>query len=169
MKSKGDKAEKEALAMLTGLAPASLLVAQPSRRYGAGQMFDKGDLDVFPDVTIQVKWLAKLAEGVRQTLDGAVAQQRNAKTELHLGLARTSGHQRERWLAVCSTWPTGDPEPRLGTHSNIPKAITAILDCDQAIGRGLRIAAVQRGTSGTFWISTADAWVDALAVRRGVR
>lgn len=169
MKSKGDQAEREALQALVGLSPPALLVPEPTRRYGAGQMFDKGDLDVFPDVTVQVKWVAKLADGVRQALDGAVVQQRHAKSEFHLGLARTTGSQPERWVAVCSAWPTGDPEPHLGTHARVTKATAALLSCSQEVDRVHRIAAATISGRPTFWVCTVEAWIDALARHRGVR
>src|SRR6478735_12765266 len=53
-KRKGDRAEREAVAVLCELAP-DLVVARPQRLLGAGRREDTGDLWVFPGVTVQVK------------------------------------------------------------------------------------------------------------------
>ena len=68
-KRKGDRAEREAFAVLCLLAP-DLLVPRPQRLLGAGRREDTGDLWVLPDVTVQVKHRADPAQAIRIAADG---------------------------------------------------------------------------------------------------
>lgn len=160
MKQKGDQAEREAVAMLVGMAPKDLVVDRPGRKFGAGQMFDVGDLDVFPDVTIQVKWMKSLPPAVLQALRGAIVQQSNAKTAHHLGLARTTGRCPERWLATWTHWPSAPPATKpLGEFGNCPAAIRAITSCDNGLSRHERFVSFQSAATGTVFVGTVETWL----------
>ena len=84
-KRRGDRAEREALAVVCRLAP-DLVVARPQRLLGAGRREDTGDLWVLPGVTAQVKHRADPAQAIRLAADGAAAQARRAGSEFAVGL-----------------------------------------------------------------------------------
>lgn len=110
-KRKGDQGEREAVAVLTGLLPASLLVRRPMRMLAAGRREDEGDLDVIAGVSVQVKTWAGLSRACREAADGAVEQAATVGNPTHLGMApiprASTAPGSLRWLAIAYDWPGG--------------------------------------------------------------
>jgi hypothetical protein len=85
-KSRGDRAEREAAALL------SLLLGTPIRRkLGAGRSDDEGDLDGLSDFVLQVADWKDVARAAREKPDGAERQRRNAETRHAATLVRFRG------------------------------------------------------------------------------
>ncbi|MEZ5374815.1 MAG: hypothetical protein R2704_19270 [Microthrixaceae bacterium] len=101
-KQKGDKAEREAAAILaehTGL---------PIRRkLGAGRTDDEGDIEGLDGWTIEVKNYRDIATGVRRGMADCTAEQANAGTTHGVAMVRLPGGRFamvqtiEQWAA---TW-----------------------------------------------------------------
>lgn len=89
-KRKGDQAEREAVAVLRGLAP-DLVVGRPQRLLGAGRREDTGDLWVFPGVTVQMKYRADPLHALRPAADGATVQAARAGSGFAVGLVPLPG------------------------------------------------------------------------------
>lgn len=85
-KSRGDRAEREAAALLT------LLLGVPiRRRLGAGRSDDVGDLDGLSDFVLQVADWKDVARAAREKPDGAEQQRSNAQVPHAATLVRFRG------------------------------------------------------------------------------
>lgn len=108
-KAKGDKAEREAVAVLLGLAPDLVSVSRPQRKLGAGRAEDTGDLWIFHDCAVQVRAYAmpRIGLAIRSAALDAVAQAHNGDLPHALGLVLIPGARQAgvRWLACAAEWP----------------------------------------------------------------
>jgi len=82
-KNKGDKAEREACALLTEFTPYEV-----ERRFGAGMENDKGDLTGIPDTVIQIANWKDTNAAVLQKPREAEQQRINAKASHAVTLVR---------------------------------------------------------------------------------
>jgi len=162
-KNKGDRGEREAVVALCALAPDHVL-PNARRKLGAGRRDDMGDIDVFPDVTIQVKWLTSLPTALRDAAAGANVQSARAGTTYALGMApipraRKSG---VRWLASTTSWPGGPPPPDAVLVTGQSQTAVAHAQSERAgIPRSRRIAVVRRSGLVDLYVAPMEAWLDA--------
>ena len=163
-KRKGDRAEREAVAVLRALAP-DLVVGRPQRLLGAGRREDTGDLWVFPGVTVQVKWRADplhALHALRAAADGATVQGARAGSGFAVGLVPLPGARSAavRWVACCHHWPIPIPA---GTarFAGVARALTLVRADDPAVPRTHRLAVVERAGSVPLIVATVEAWVAA--------
>jgi hypothetical protein len=160
-KQKGDRAEREAVAILVAAAPL-LVLPTARRKLGAGRKDDMGDLDVFDGVTIQVKALANLARGLRSAAVGAAEQAIRANNQFALGLtpiprARASA---VRWLAGTLTWPGNAPDPDELAHFGITELAVAHARNEKiGVPRVRRIAVVERADMPDLYVAPVEAWI----------
>lgn len=161
MKDKGDRAEREALAMLKDVA-ADLLVDNPMRQLGAGRKDDIGDLHVFPDVAVQVKACSPstIRAACRAAATGATVQASRLLAPVALGLVKVPGARGPiKWLAAVELWPTDlDPETVTPFGSAAAKAI------DHARSGG--IAHVFGRGADPYLVAPLDLWLSAYRTHR---
>lgn len=104
-KSKGDRAELEAVRVLTEMLPDYAL-PKAKRMLGAGRDEDVGDLFVFPDVAVQVKNFkaSSLGAAILSAAAGAEEQAANGDLDYALGMVKVPGARKGtvKWLAVVS-------------------------------------------------------------------
>jgi hypothetical protein len=167
-KAKGDRAEREAVFLLIDLAP-DMVLDNARRKLGAGRKDDMGDLEVFTDVTIQVKSLASVTNAVRQAADGAIVQAGRARTTHALGMApipRASQAREVRWLASTYEWPTdltdSDIVLRTGTTE---AAVRHIRQKNDSLARDQRITLISRSGKPDMYVSSIEAWLRAFGER----
>lgn len=105
-KIKGDRGEREALAKHREVMP-HLLVRGADRAKNAGQPHDRGDLSVFDDQAVQVKYFKRdnLGAAVRQAAYGAQEQASNAYKELGAGLSIVDGQRKTSTRILASYTP----------------------------------------------------------------
>lgn len=89
-KAKGDRAEREAAALL-----ADELGLPVRRKLGAGRHDDHGDLEGLPNLTLEVKNQRDIAGAVRDGLNDSQREQRNAGTDFGAAMIRRPGG---RWF-----------------------------------------------------------------------
>lgn len=153
-KAKGDSAEREAVKVLTELAP-HLVMQNPRRLLGAGRREDEGDLYVIRDTTFQVRAYKNVALGLRSAAADAISQQQIADTPLAVGLvpiprSRTvlTDGVTVRWLASAHDWPDPEVSGRSTTeHFNsrsISKALAWMTDKTSDVPRHLRCVVLER-------------------------
>ena len=82
-KIKGDKAEREACALLTEFTPYKV-----ERRFGAGMENDKGDLVGIPNTVVQVCDMKNKSEAVLRKPREAEQQRLNAKVDHAITMVR---------------------------------------------------------------------------------
>ena len=82
-KNKGDRAEREACALLTEFTPYEV-----ERRFGAGQDKDKGDLVGIPNTVVQVTDMKCKSEAVLRKPREAEQQRLNAKVDHAITMVR---------------------------------------------------------------------------------
>ena len=82
-KEKGDRAEREAAALLS-----DLLGIRVERRFGAGQKLDTGDLEGIPNTVIQVCDLANKNDAVLRKPREAEIQRKNAGVDHAITMVR---------------------------------------------------------------------------------
>ena len=159
-KTKGDRAEREAAALLAVLAP-DLVVKKPMRKLGAGRKEDTGDLSVLPDAAIQVKAWSRMSRAVWAAATGAQAQAANGALAHHVGMtlvpkARTSS---VRWVMSSTYWPVelGDEPPVFG----ITDRAVAYLRAEAGVPRCFRVALLRRAGVVDIWLGTVEAWLSA--------
>lgn len=169
-KSKGDRAELEAVRMLVDLAPDLVSVKKADRYLGAGRKEDEGDLHIYADTAIQVRnyKLASLGQAVRSSAKDAVAQAGNGFRGYALGMVPYPRATRTsvRWLACVDPdwWPGGAPVPAVefGTISKLADWVRS----DEgpkgflAYPRHLRIGLLT-GEAGRVLVSPIEAWLGA--------
>jgi hypothetical protein len=167
-KNKGDRAEREAVEVLKELA-SDLVLPNAMRKLGAGRREDTGDLHVFSDVTIQVKSLKNPVAALRAAASGALVQSERAQTRWHLGMAPLPRARKNgiHWLCVTSEWPTSPigPFPQFGTTGTAIEYIRSDSKFITVVPTE-RLAMVTRQGKDSLFISSVDAWVDALRVAR---
>jgi hypothetical protein len=168
-KQKGDRGELEAVEVLKAVA-SDLVLSRARRKLGAGRRDDMGDLDVFDDVTIQVKCLKHVGEAIRAAASGALVQSERAGTLFHVGMspipsARQSG---VRWLCASTHWPS-TPQDELPSFTDVTKAVDYIRrDTSCGIEPRTRVAVVERKGYDLLFVGPVAAWVDALRVARSM-
>ena len=160
-KRKGDRAEREAVAVLFRLAP-DLVVTRPQRLLGAGRREDTGDLWVFPRVTVQVKYRSDPSTALRPAADGAAVQALRAGSQLAVGLVPLPGVRRPavRWVACALAWPGGPPPDACGFRSVAP-ALHHVRRDDGPVPRTDRVAVVERVGTAALFLAPVEAWIDA--------
>ena len=124
---KGKRAEREALAWFKKTAP-DLVLWNARRTLGEGHAEDIGDLQVLPDVTVQVKAYkqASMSAGLYGAAAGATVQGLRARTTFHLGMVlvpRARAGQ-VRWVASVRDWPLEGVDAV--AHSNSLAALRAV-------------------------------------------
>jgi hypothetical protein len=169
-KNKGDRAELEAVEVLKELAP-DLVLIHARRKLGAGRRDDMGDLDVFDDVTVQVKNLKNPVDALREAASGAQVQSDRAQTKWHVGMSPMPRARRDgiRWLCATTQWPTApcDTLPMFGTTGKALEYIRR--DSGSAdIFPEERLAVVERRGVAPLFISPVTVWVDALRAARSM-
>ena len=161
-KRKGDRAEREAVAVICRLAP-DLVVARPQRLLGAGRREDTGDLWVLPGVTVQVKHRADPAHAIRLAADGAAVQAQRAGSAFAVGLVpipRARGGA-VRWVACCAAWPGPLPEG-LAVFRSVTAALQHVRRDDGAAPpRAHRVALVERAPTAALFLAPLEAWLRA--------
>ena len=161
-KRKGDRAEREAVAVVCRLAP-DLVVARPQRLLGAGRREDTGDLWVLPGVTVQVKHRADPVQAIRLAADGAAVQARRAGCAFAVGLVpipRARGGA-VRWVACCTTWPGQRPEA-IAVFRSVTAALQHVRRDDGAAPRREhRVTLVQRAPTAAVFLVPVEAWLHA--------
>lgn len=110
-KTKGDRGERAAVALLCALAP-DLVCERPERMLGAGRRDDIGDLRVFDDVTIQVKTMKDFTRAMRVASDDAYEQNERAGLRHALGMVpiphASTAPDAVKWIAACRQLPGMD-------------------------------------------------------------
>ncbi|WP_375000166.1 hypothetical protein [Aeromicrobium sp. CTD01-1L150] len=178
-KSKGDRGEREAVAVLKHLSP-HLLVDRPDRFLGAGRKDDEGDLRVFPDTSVQVKaWgISTIGTALRSAAAGAERQRLNARFDLGVGLVPIprARNGTVRWLAAVQTscqWPTPVIEDPV-EFSMISRLLAWLRDDAGphgylAIPRHERIGLLCGGNSATdIYVAPLEAWLAAYETYRQI-
>lgn len=167
-KQKGDRGEREAVAVLAALAP-DLVVEKPQRKLGAGRKEDTGDLVVLPDVTVQVKTYGKVEAALREAAAGAEAQRERAGTRFALGMVPIPRARQGsvRWLAATLSWPGADPDEVDLVHLGlVSRAITHLRREDLGVRRDRRIVALDRARLPRLYLAPIEAWVTAWRIAR---
>lgn len=183
-KAKGDQAEREAVVALVELAP-DLVVTDPRRHLGAGRQDDVGDLRVFPEVAVQVKFWrpASLSQGLRASAVGAAVQAINARVPLSMGLVKYPNARGEqvRWIATAVSWPVAAEARDFG--SAVTRAVSWIRDdagpqppkpkrgapaprrprkpAPPHPGRESRVAFVHGRDAEPYYLAPVEAWLAA--------
>jgi hypothetical protein len=160
-KQKGDRTEREAVAILVAAAP-HLVLPTARRKLGAGRKDDMGDLEVFPEVTIQVKGLANLAKALRTAAVGAAEQALRAEHPFALGLAPVPRARATsvRWLASALEWPGGAPESDEMAHFGTTESAVAHARNERiGVPRNHRVAVVERSDMADLFVAPVEAWI----------
>ncbi len=161
-KAKGDRYEREAVAVLCALAP-DLVLPHARRKLGAGRHDDVGDLDAIDGVAVQVRFRSKVADAIRTSADDAVIQAERAGARLGVGMVPILRAPRDgvaaRWLAASYRWPCPVPDaaPVFGTTA---RAVTWIRTAGTPLAG--RVAVVRRVGFAPITLGTIEAWVAAL-------
>jgi len=162
-KAKGDRGEREAVVVLCQLAP-DLVLPNARRKLGAGRKDDIGDLEVFPDVTIQVKTMSDVVTALRHAAIGAAIQGERAETAYQMGMVPIPRARAKavRWLAAAIDWPGGHPpDDELRIVGRTQDAVAHCRSETLGIPRSRRIAAVRRMDAQGMYVSTLEAWIAA--------
>lgn len=166
-KDKGDKAEREMVALLVAATP-DLCVEKPERMLGAGRRDDIGDLRVYPDVTMQVKAYKVVSEGLRAGAAGALDQQMRSGQEFAVGFtpiprAPVGDWSKVRWLAAAYDWPVPTVGERLTTETfqaaSLAKAIAWLRDPAGDVPIPERVVELVRTGMPTMWVGSVQSWV----------
>jgi hypothetical protein len=180
-KSKGDRAEREAVELLKTLLP-DVVNHGAKRELGAGRKEDIGDIvRVVPETVIQVKSYAAsaMATGLRTAAVGSAMQLENAIAQgypmrFSVGLVPIPGAGKNgavRWLATCTNWPVELPL-RLIEHGGPVRftsaaKLTAWMRDDMgphgymAFPRTERIATHGLSLTDTVLVAPIEAWIAA--------
>jgi len=162
-KAKGDRGEREAVTVLCQLAP-DLALPQARRKLGAGRKDDIGDLEVFADVTIQVKTMSNVVAALRNAAAGAEEQAARARTTYQVGMAPIPRARATavRWLAATTVWPGGPPpDDALRSVGQTQDAVAHCRSENLGVPRSRRIAVVRRSGAPGMYVATLDAWIAA--------
>lgn len=166
-KNKGDRYEREAVAVHIDLAP-DLVVDKASVMFGAGRKDDVGDLRVYSDVTIQVRALASMGQAIRSSAEDSVIQSGHGDTRFALGMVPVQGARKTsvRWLCAVAVghWPGGvDPEP-LFTAGIVSKVLDWVrTDTTERPGR----IALLQGPGQHALVAPIEAWIEAYRAALG--
>lgn len=156
IKDRGDRTEREALAMLLATMP-ELLVANAMRQLGAGRKDDIGDLHVFPDCAVQVK--ASVPSTVparcREAAVGAHVQAGRLLAPLHVGMVKLHNVRKgTKWLATALDWPV--PVEPYEAKSAVSAAISRARDETLPLER--RISRVSGRGATPYIVGPWEAW-----------
>lgn len=167
-KSKGDRAEREAVTWL--VENAADLVYPEARRYlGAGRQEDEGDLWVLPDAAIQVKHWKKerLGQALRVAALDSVRQAKRSRMRFPVGMVKypNSRTDQVRWLA---SW-VADADPNVSTNlapvefKLVSRTVAWVRDDDGPYGyvarpRTERIAVLSSPKPGVY-VAPFEAWL----------
>jgi hypothetical protein len=166
-KAKGDKAEREIVALLVAATP-DLCVEKPERMLGAGRRDDIGDLRVYPDATMQVKAYKVVSEGLRAGAAGALDQQMRAGQPFAVGFtpiprAPVGDWSKVRWLAAAYDWPVPTVGERPTTETfqaaSLAKAIAWLRDPAGDVPIAERVVELVRTGMPTMWVGSVQSWV----------
>jgi len=164
MKDRGDRTEREALALLIEQTP-DLLVANAMRQLGAGRKDDIGDLHVFPDCAVQVK-ASKPSTLTAQCRTAAITAQIQAGRALsphHVGMVKLHNVRTgTKWLASAVIWPT--PVEPFEVKTAVAAAITRARD--ESLPLAQRISRISGRGATPYLLGPWEAW---LASYRAVR
>ncbi|WP_156250784.1 hypothetical protein [Pseudactinotalea terrae] len=164
MKDRGDRTEREALALLLETTP-ELLVRNAMRQLGAGRKDDIGDLHVFPDCAVQVKASVPttVTARCREAAVSAHVQAGRALFPHHVGMVKLHNVRKgTKWLATALTWPTTiDP---FEAKSAVAVAIARARD--ESLPLTERISRVSGRGAAPYLVGPWEAW---LAAYRSVR
>jgi hypothetical protein len=175
-KSKGDKAERDAVEMLKARVP-DLCLPKAKRMLGAGRSEDVGDLYVFPDVAIQVRAykMESIGAALRSSAIDSVTQAGHGDMDFAMGLVPypRAREDQVRWIATGLTWPeefTEDTEPI--DFAMVSKALTWVRDDNGPYGyrarpRHQRIARLGGGATTPILLAPVEAWLSAYRVATG--
>jgi hypothetical protein len=166
-KDKGDRGERDAVAVLRLLAP-DLLCVDAMRMLGAGRKDDVGDLRVFDDVAVQVRayGMAKLHAALRTSAVDSGAQAANGRMPLAMGLVPYPNARapRVRWIATATVWP--DPAVEVRPFGmRVAKAVTWVRD-EAGPVRELRVAMVSGRDAPSYLLAPLEAWLAAYRTTR---
>lgn len=171
-KSKGDQAERDAVAYLMQMCP-DLMLPKAMRKLGAGRKEDTGDLHVFADVAIQVRnyKLDSLGLALRSSATDAVAQAANGDQGHALGLVPYPRARAGtvRWIASWVHAPGSlvvDPVE----FKTVSKAVAWVRDDTGPYGYLAR-ARIERiayltGAGTPVMIAPYEAWLELYAARK---
>ena len=170
-KTKGDQAERDAVAVLVETAGDLVDTYQAKRLLGAGRKQDESDLLVFTDVAIQVKfWPADISGSIREAASGAIAQAGNANKPIGLGLVKFPNARNGslRWMACVPAeqyWPGGQVDAAVYEFKMVSTMLTWLRTDTPPFGflahpREQRFARLTSGAE-TVLVAPLEAWVTA--------
>lgn len=164
IKDRGDRTEREALALLLATMP-ELLVPNAMRQLGAGRKDDIGDLHVFPDCAVQVK--ASMPKTVtarcREAAVGAHVQAGRLLAPRHVGMVKLHNVRKgTKWLATALAWPTAVDPVEAG--SAVSAAIARARDESLPLDR--RISRVSGRGAAAYLVGPWEAWEAAYRTAR---
>lgn len=171
-KDKGDRGEREAIAVLGELLPPALgeladelMQAKPQRKLGAGRKEDTGDLWILRDAAIQVKNMADLAAAIRSAAIGAQIQAGHGLLDHAVGMSLVPGARAGavRWLASCIFWPVELPEDAVAVFGNPSAAVRHLKNDKLGVPRRRRVARIERAGKECIWVAPIEAWIQAYA------
>lgn len=159
IKDRGDRTEREALALLMEQAP-DLLVPNAMRQLGAGRKDDIGDLHVFPDCAVQVKasMPSTVTARCREAAVGAQVQAGRLLAPMHVGMVKLHNVRKgTKWLATAIQWPTEVEVIEAGSAAS-----TAIAHArDETHPPAQRISRVSGRGAAAYLVGPWQAWLDA--------
>lgn len=166
-KDKGDRGERDAVAVLGLLAP-DLLCADAMRMLGAGRKDDVGDLRVFDDVAVQVRayGMAQLHAALRTSAVDSQTQAVSGRMPLAVGLVPYPNARapRVRWIATATVWP--DPAVEARTFGmSVAKAVAWVRDETGPV-REQRVAMVSGRGAPSYHLAPLEAWLAAYRTTR---
>ena len=166
-KTKGDKAERDAVVALVALAP-DLVCEQPMRMLGAGRSDDVGDLRVFDDVAVQVRayQLKDITQGLRSAAVDAVQQAGHGRVPFSMGLVPFPNARppRVRWIATACVWP--DPAVVVRPFGmSVSKALSWVRE-DTGLPRELRVALISGRGAPDYCMAPLEGWLAAYRTAR---
>lgn len=158
---KGKAGERQAAKLLCELAGDLVAAIQPGRLLGEGRELDRGDLEVFSDVTIQVKnYGATWQTQLRASAVGAERQRINAGTALAFGLVKVPGvlGSSVKWLAAATVWP--DSPEVFFTARRVGEVVDVVRDDRFTAERAARVGVVEDAEGQTLlYVAPVEAWV----------
>lgn len=167
-KDKGDRFEREAVAMLKDLCP-DLCLDKAKRMLGAGRAEDVGDLYVFADVAVQVRAykMTSIGGAIRSSAKDSITQAGHGDMPYALGLVPYPGARAGtvRWIACVEQWPVELPIEPI-PFAMVGKALAWLRDDNgphgfMAYPRTRRIGVLAGGSTKPVLMTPVEAWVAA--------
>lgn len=136
---------------------------KPRRKLGAGRQDDMGDLDVLPNVCVQVRALADVTCALRSAAADAVVQAGRAGYPYGLGLVPLPRARSEavRWLAAAHEWPLEQDADEIAVYGTTAAAVVHVRNEKMGVPRSRRVAVVRRTGQPDLFIAPIEAWVGA--------